>query len=216
VTRGNATLAVSLMFFCLLAVGPQAVAAGGNPGAQSAGSTAKASANKETMPKPATTDPDYLIGLGDVLSVNVWKEPEVSSSVPVRPDGKISLPLVNDIQASGLTPMQLGQEIRERLRKYIEDPQVTVVVTAVNSRMVYLVGEVARPGSFALLPNMTVLQALSAAGGVSQFADSKNIYVLRNENGKPRRIPFNYKEALKGERPEQNIQLVPGDTIVVP
>ncbi len=168
------------------------------------------------MPKSATTDPDYVIGLGDVLSINVWKEAEVSSSVPVRPDGKISLPLVNDIQAAGLTPMQLGQEIHDKLQKYIEQPQVTVVVTAVNSRMVYLVGEVARAGSFPLLPKMTVLQALSAAGGLSPFADSKNIYVLRNENDKPRRIPFNYKEALKGEHPEQNIELKPGDTIVVP
>src|SRR5581483_3798777 len=184
--------------------------------AQSASAKPAPPANKQAMPKPATTDPDYVIGLGDVLNINVWKEPEVSSTVPVRPDGKISLPLVNDIQASGLTPMQLGKEIHDHLKQYIEDPQVTVVVTGVNSRLVYLVGEVARPGSFNLLPKMTVLQALSAAGGLSQFADSKNIYVLRIENEKSRRIPFNYKEALKGEHPEQNIELKPGDTIVVP
>jgi polysaccharide export outer membrane protein len=165
---------------------------------------------------PATTDPEYVIGPEDVLSVNVWKEPEVSASVPVRPDGKISLPLVNDIQAAGLTPMQLGAQITAKLNEYISQPQVTVVVTAVNSRRVYLVGQVARPGSFALLPDMTVLQALSAAGGISEFANGKKIYVLRNQGGKPVRIPFNYKEVLEGAAPEQNIALMPGDTIVVP
>jgi polysaccharide export outer membrane protein len=213
VTRGNTLMAALITALLLLLVMPQADAVA-PPRAQSG--NAPAATDNQPMPKSATTDPEYIIGLGDVLSINVWKEAEVSSSVPVRPDGKISLPLVNDIQAAGLTPMQLGQEIHDKLQKYIEQPQVTVVVTAVNSRMVYLVGEVARAGSFALLPNMTVLQALSAAGGLSPFADSKSIYVLRNENNKPRRIPFNYKEALKGEHPEQNIELKPGDTIVVP
>jgi polysaccharide biosynthesis/export protein len=214
VRMGN-TLVASLAFLLFLTL-PQAGRAAARAAAQSGNSAATAASDNSPMPKSATMDPDYVIGLGDVLNINVWKEPEVSSSVPVRPDGKISLPLVNDIQAAGLTPMQLGQAIHEKLLKYIEQPQVTVVVTAVNSRMVYLVGEVARAGSFALLPDMTVLQALSAAGGLSPFADSKNIYVLRNENDKPRRIPFNYKEALKGEHPEQNIELKPGDTIVVP
>jgi polysaccharide export outer membrane protein len=212
--RGNTLAAAFVAALLLLMVMPQPGAAA--PRARAQSGNAPAGSDNQPMPKAATTDPEYIIGLGDVLSINVWKESEVSSSVPVRPDGKISLPLVNDIQAAGLTPMQLGQEIHDKLQKYIEQPQVTVVVTAVNSRMVYLVGEVARAGSFPLLPNMTVLQALSAAGGLSQFADSKNIYVLRNVNDKPRRIPFNYKEALKGEHPEQNIELKPGDTIVVP
>ncbi len=211
---GNRTLAASLSLLFLTVVLQPGIAAA-RAGAQSGSSPATA-ADSQSIPKSATIDPDYVIGLGDVLSINVWKEPEVSSSVPVRPDGKISLPLVNDIQAAGLTPMQLGKEIHTKLQKFIDEPQVTVVVTAVNSRMVYLVGEVARAGSFPLIPNMTVLQALSAAGGLSQFADAKNIYVLRNVNNKPRRIPFNYKEALKGEHPEQNIELKPGDTIVVP
>jgi polysaccharide export outer membrane protein len=212
--RGSKILAASLTVLCLLTVPLLAGFAAAQPQSQTP-SGAPATDN-QALAKPATTDPAYVIGLGDVLSINVWKEPEVTSSVPVRPDGKISLPLVNDIQAAGLTPMELGKEIHDRLQKFIEEPQVTVVVTSVNSRLVYMVGEVARPGSFSLLPHMTVLQALSAAGGLSQFADSKNIYVLRTVNDKPRRIPFNYKEALKGEHPEQNIELMPGDTIVVP
>ncbi|MGE0406163.1 MAG: polysaccharide biosynthesis/export family protein [Candidatus Korobacteraceae bacterium] len=211
-TREKQTLGFALVIVLLLVSG-RGIALG--QGAQASAPGASNSSDAPT-PAPEAMGPDYVIGLGDVLNINVWKEPEVSSSVPVRPDGKISLPLVNDIQAASLTPMQLGDSIRSKLEKYIAAPQVTVVVTSVNSRMVYLVGEVGRPGSFSLLPNMTLLQALSAAGGVSQFADSKKIYVLRNENGKPRRIPFNYKEALQGLHPEQNIELVPGDTIVVP
>ncbi len=170
----------------------------------------------QQAPVPATSDPDYVIGPEDTLNISVWKEPEVSAAVPVRPDGKISLPLVNDIQAAGLTPMQLGKEISAKLEKFITQPQVTVVVTGVNSRRIYLVGQVGRPGSFALLPDMTVLQALSAAGGLGEFANSKKVYILRNVGGKPTRIPFNYKDVLQGLSPEQNIELKPGDTIVVP
>jgi polysaccharide export outer membrane protein len=167
--------------------------------------------------KPAATeDPGYVIGEEDVLSISVWKEPEITRVVPVRPDGKISLPLVNDVQAAGLTPMQLAMVITERLRKFITEPQVTVIVTAINSRRIYLVGEVTRAGAFPMLPNMTILQALSSAGGFTQFANLKGIYVLRFENGKQIKMPFNYKEVLKGNRPEQNVVLKPGDTIVVP
>jgi polysaccharide export outer membrane protein len=168
------------------------------------------------LPKAATEDPAYVIGEDDVLAINVWKEGEISRTVPVRPDGKISLPLVNDVQAAGLTPMQLGMVITERLRKFLAEPQVTVIVTTINSRRIYLVGEVGRAGAFPMLPNMTIMQALASAGGFTQFANLKEIYVLRNENGKQIKIPFNYKEALKGNRPEQNVMLKPGDTIVVP
>ena len=184
----------------------------------------KAQPNKPVIPanadasKPvaATTDPEYVIGAEDVLNVSVWKEPEVTRTVPVRPDGKISLPLINDIQAAGLTPAQLTGLITEKLNKYFTDPQVTVIVTAINSRRIYILGEVNRSGAYQLLPNMTVLQALSGAGGFSQFANLKGIYVLREENGKQIKFPFNYKEVIKGNRPEQNILLKPGDTIVVP
>lgn len=158
----------------------------------------------------------YVIGPEDVLDINVWKEPDNSKTVPVRPDGKISLPLLNDVQAAGLTPMQLQEAIKEGLKKFISDPQVTVIVTQVNSRRVYVLGEVARTGALPMLPNMTVLQALSAAGGLSQFAKTNGIYVLRTENGHQTTLPFNYKDVVRGKRPEQNILLKPGDTIVVP
>ncbi len=167
-------------------------------------------------PRPATEDPRYVIGPEDIIDISVWKEPDVSRMVPVRPDGKISLPLLNDIQAAGFTPVQLAALITEQLRKYVNQPQVTVIVTAINSQRVYIMGEVNRPGTIALMPNMTVLQALSVAGGFSQFAGLKKIMVLRNENGKRVTYPFNYKEAIKGRRLEQNIVLKPGDMIVIP
>jgi len=165
---------------------------------------------------PATTDPGYVIGPQDELYISVWKEQDVTRTVPVRPDGKISLPLINDIQAAGLTPVQLAGLITEKLNKYLTEPQVTVIVTATNSRRIFIMGEVGRSGAYALLPDMTILQALSGAGGFSQFANLKGIYVLRKENGKQVKYPFNYKEVIKGDRPQQNILLKPGDTVVVP
>jgi polysaccharide export outer membrane protein len=184
----------------------------------------KDSQKKETPPaqvitgavKPAADDPNYLIGEEDQLAINVWKELELSRTVPVRPDGKISLPLINDVQAAGLTPMQLAASITEKLRKFIADPQVTVIVNSIQSRRFFILGEVGRAGAYPLLHGMSVLQALSGAGGFSQFANTKKIYLLRTENGKQVKYPFNYKEALKGNNPEQNIELKPGDTIVVP
>jgi len=166
--------------------------------------------------KPATEDPNYIIGPEDELIVNVWKEGDISRSVPVRPDGKISLPLLNDVQASGLTPMQLGEEITTRLKKFIAEPRVTIIVSRVNSQRIYIVGEVGHAGAFTLVPNMTVLEALSSAGGCSVFAKQSKIYILRVENGHESRLHFNYKEVLSGQRMEQNILLKPGDTIVVP
>jgi polysaccharide export outer membrane protein len=161
-------------------------------------------------------DPDYRIGPQDLLRIDVWKELEISRTVPVRPDGKISLPLLNDVQAAGLTPMQLAGVIGEGLKKYITDPQVTVTVSEINSRRIYVTGEVSKAGAFPLLPNMTVLQALSSSGGFTQFARIKNIYVLRKEEGKDVKYPFNYKDVVSGKKPEQNILLQPGDVIVVP
>ncbi|MCL4522852.1 MAG: polysaccharide export protein [Acidobacteria bacterium] len=175
-----------------------------------------AAADKQTAPKAATEDPAYEIGAEDQLNISVWNEPNVSRTVPVRPDGKISLPLINDVQAAGLTPMQLAMSVTEKLKKFIADPQVTVIVTAINSRRYYIVGEMTRAGAFPLMPNMTVLQALSSAGGFTQFANLKAIYVLRIVEGKSVKFPFNYKEVIKGNHTEQNIFLKPGDTIVVP
>src|SRR5438552_8471545 len=133
---------------------------------------------------PVPSDPNYVIGPQDVLDISVWKEPDLSRSVPVRPDGKISLPLLNDVQAAGLTPSQLTVQITAGLNKFMNNPQVTVIVSQINSQRIYLLGEVARPGAFALLPGMTVLQALSDAGGLSPFANAKKIYVIREQNGK--------------------------------
>ena len=164
----------------------------------------------------ATTDPDYKIGPQDVLRIDVWKEPDITRTIPVRPDGKISLPLLNDVQASGLTTIELGKAIHDGLTKFLTSPEVTVTVTEINSRRVYITGEVTRAGAIALLPNMTVLQALSSAGGFTQFAKLKSIYVLRNEGGKQVKFPFNYKEVVKGKNQEENILLLPGDVIVVP
>jgi polysaccharide export outer membrane protein len=162
-----------------------------------------------------TASSDYIIGADDMLHISVWKEPDLSETLPVRPDGKISMPLLNDIPAAGLTPLQLKDSITEKLKKYIADPRVTVVVTAMNSRRIFVTGEVQHTGPMMLLPHMTVLQALAQAG-FTQFANLKTIYVLRTEDGKQVKLPFNYKEVVKGNQPEQNIPLKPGDTVVVP
>lgn len=164
----------------------------------------------------AVEDPAYKIGAQDVLKIDVWRDDQLTRTVPVRPDGKITLPLLNDVQAVGLTPMELASVIREELKKYITNPQVTVSVEQINSLRVYVTGEVTRPGTFSLLPNMTVLQALTSAGGFTQFAKTKNIYVLRMEGGKQLKLPFNYKAVISGKKPEDSIKLQPGDTIVVP
>ena len=163
----------------------------------------------------SATPSDYVIGADDVLKISVWKEPDLSETLPVRPDGKISMPLLNDIPAAGLTPLQLKDSITEKLKKYIADPRVTVVVSAMNSRRVFVTGEVLHSGPMVLLPHMTMLQALSQAG-FSQFANLKAIYLLRTENGRQVKLPLNYKEVVKGNHQEQNIQLKPGDTVVVP
>lgn len=165
--------------------------------------------------KPPENSPDYVIGADDTLHISVWKEPDLSETLPVRPDGKISMPLLNDITAAGLTPLELKDSITEKLKKYISDPRVTIVVTAMNSRRVFVTGEVNHSGPISLLPHMTVLQALAQAG-FTQFANPKAIYLLRTASGKQEKIPFNYKEVVKGNHPEQNIELQPGDTIVVP
>jgi polysaccharide biosynthesis/export protein len=169
----------------------------------------------EAKPAEQFLPPDYVIGPDDTLHITVWKEPDMSATLPVRSDGKISLPLLDDVQAAGMTPLQLKDSIKEKLKKYISDPRVTVVVTAMNSRRIFVTGEVTHTGAMALLPNMTMLQAL-ATSGFTQFANLKGIYLLRTENGQQVKLPFNYKEVVKGRHPEENIMLKPGDTIVVP
>lgn len=175
-----------------------------------------------TAPKPSPAAagvlPDaYVIGAEDVLSVYVWKEPDMSKSVPVRPDGMISLPLVGEVKAAGYTPVQLQDVLAEAMKKYISEPQVTVVVEKVDSLNFNIVGEVIKPGYYPLTRRLTVLDAISLAGGFKDFAKSKKIYVLRTAaNGTQERLPFNYKQVIKGENPQQNIELEPRDTIVVP
>lgn len=178
--------------------------------------TSPAASPKPTGASQTEVNSDYKIGAQDVVRVDVWKEPDISRTIPVRPDGKISLPLLNDVQATGLTATQLSAAIHDGLTKYLTNPQVTVTVTEINSRRVYVTGEVTRPGALALLPNMTVLQALTSVGGFTQFAKIKNIYVLRVEEGKQVQHPFNYKEVVKGKKPEDNALLQPGDVVVVP
>jgi polysaccharide biosynthesis/export protein len=191
--------------------------------AQPADSSASANvaSDKAASDKVTNVVPDsqaglaYVIGPEDVLHIAVWREPDLTATLPVRPDGKISLPLLNDVQASGLTPQQLADSLTEKLKKYVADPRVTVVVTQINSKRVYMVGEVFHPGPMSLIANMTVLQALSSAG-LNQFANTKRIYVLRTENGKQQKLPVNYRKLVKGEQIEQNYLLQPGDEIVVP
>jgi polysaccharide export outer membrane protein len=193
-----------LIFVCMitLTVGPLAE----TPRGQAADSVA---------PSNAVDPSTYIIGPADVIQISVWKESELSTTLPVRPDGNISMPLLRDIPAAGFTPNQLAADISERLKKLVQDPQVSVLVTGVNSQRVYLLGEVSRPGPVGLTAGLTVLQAISSAGGLTQLANSKRIYVLRNEQGAQRKIAFRYKDALKGAE-GQNIVLKPGDTIVVP
>jgi polysaccharide biosynthesis/export protein len=161
--------------------------------------------------------PDYHIGAGDVLRISVWREPEVSvDGVAVRSDGKISLPLIKEIYAMGLMPSELETMLTREFSHYINNPAVTVIVKEINSQKVYLVGGVVRPGSLPLRTPMTILQVLAEAGGLTDYAKRKKIYILRKDGGQESRISFNYEAVLKGENAEQNIPVRAGDTIVVP
>jgi polysaccharide biosynthesis/export protein len=160
---------------------------------------------------------DYEIGAGDVLQISVWKEPDASvPSVVVRPDGKISMPMLKEVQVSGLTPIQAEQVITEKMTKFITAADVTVIVSAIHSKKIYILGGVKKEGPIPYTYRMTVLQALSEAGGLTDYAKRKKIYVLRHENGRDYQLPFDYEAALKGERMELNYPLMPGDTLVIP
>lgn len=180
-------------------------------------SAAAAAATPRVSAGAGVTMPDdYVIGPDDVLSVVYWKDKELSADVAVRPDGKISLPLVNDLSAAGLTPEQLRVSITAAAAKFVEDPTVSVVVKAINSRKVFVTGQVQKPGVYPLNAPTTIMQLIAMAGGVLEFADSEKILVLRNESGKQVAHPFNYKQVLSRKNLRQNIDLKPGDTIVVP
>jgi polysaccharide export outer membrane protein len=180
------------------------------PGSDDSAPPAPASETKQQLPESS-----YEIAPDDMLHVSVWSEPELTTSVPVRSDGKISLPLVNDVQAAGLTPMQLAASLTEKLRKFVDDPRVTVMVSRMSHPRIYVLGEVLRHGPLDLLPGMGLLQVL-ATSGLTPFANTKKIYILRSVDGAEQKLPVNYKRLLKGSVMSQNISLKPGDTVVVP
>jgi len=167
--------------------------------------------------KPAESVPSgYIVGDSDVLHVNVWKEAEVTQTVVVRTDGNISLPLINEVKVSGLTPLQIQNLVAEKLKSFLNNPQVTVTVTEIHSKRAFITGEVVRPGTYSLNAETTVLQLIAQAGGFTPFAKKDNIVVLRTGDGKQARLKFKYKEVVQGKKTEQNIALHPGDTVVVP
>ena len=175
------------------------------------------SAKRESTPQSALTPEQrltYIIGVEDELQISVWREPELSTVVVVRPDGMITLPLINDVKAVGLKTEELQNVLMDKLKSFVNEPQVTVIVRGIHSRKVYLVGEVGHQGTFSLNGDMTALELLAAAGGVGPFAKADSIYILREQNGKKIRIPFHYKKAVAGK--SENVTLQPGDLVVVP
>jgi len=208
-------VAVSVCF--LMSTGLWAQTESKNTAAAATSSAAPASPAPGASTAPKPHDDSFVIGNDDVLVINVWKEPDISRSIPVRSDGKISLPLVGEVQATGRTPLKLEEAIAAKLKNYIAEPEVTVIVQQINSQKFNILGQVVRPGSYVITNSVTVLDAIAVAGGFRDFAKQKNIYVLRqNADGTQTRMPFNYKEVVKGQNPAQNIKLLPRDTIVVP
>ena len=160
--------------------------------------------------------PGYIIGPDDVLAVVYWKDKDMSTEARVRPDGRIALPLINEVHAAGLTPEELQKKITEESKKYMEDANITIVVREINSRKLFITGEVNKPGVYPLTSSTTVMQLISLAGGLREYANSKNITIMRNEGGKQISLKFNYKDVAAGKNLRQNIELKPGDTVVVP
>lgn len=213
VWQNSSKLSLATVLICCLSTALWGQAASDAKPAPDPGAQATTSNADATKPHDAT----FVIGNDDVLAINVWKEPDISRSIPVRSDGKISLPLVGEVQAAGITPLKLEQDIAARLKNYIAEPEVTVIVQQVNSQKFNILGQVNRPGSYPLATSPTVLDAIAVAGGFRDFAKQKAIYVLRqNPDGTQSRMPFNYKDVVKGRNTAQNVKLQPRDTIVVP
>jgi polysaccharide biosynthesis/export protein len=218
----NQRLAVLMVSVVLMGV------LAGSAGAQAAPTTAAGSSASTSADKPHAAgsaaaapadkphDDSFVIGNDDVLAINVWKEPDISRSIPVRSDGKISLPLVGEVQAAGLTPLKLEKDIAEKLKSYISEPEVTVMVQQVNSQKFNILGQVNKPGSYVIANSPTVLDAIALAGGFRDFAKKKSIYVLRRGPSGEVRLAFNYKDVSQGKNMDQNVKLQPGDTIIVP
>jgi polysaccharide export outer membrane protein len=210
----NVTAKVGIRWAEAMAVLLVSAALAGSVWAQSAPAASPATSAEGSAAKPH--DDSFVIGNDDVLAINVWKEPDISRSIPVRSDGKISLPLVGEVQASGLTPLKLEKDIAEKLKSYISEPEVTVMVQQVNSQKFNVLGQVLRPGTYVIANSPTVLDAIALAGGFRDFAKKKSIYVLRHGASGESRLPFNYKEVSQGKNMAQNVKLLPGDTIIVP
>jgi polysaccharide biosynthesis/export protein len=217
-TNMSSKIGLFAAFTCLLlSSGLWAQAGSGTVVTAPSSSAAQPSQNADASIAPKPHDDTFVIGNDDVLAINVWKEPDISRSIPVRSDGKISLPLVGEVQATGRTPLKLEEDIAGRLKSYIAEPEVTVIVQQINSQKFNILGMVNRPGSYVINNSATVLDAIAIAGGFRDFAKQKSIYVLRqNGNGSQTRLPFNYKEVVKDQNPAQNVKLQPRDTIVVP
>ena len=167
-------------------------------------------------PTDPVVPPGYVIGTDDVLSIVYWKDKDMSADAKVRPDGRIALPLINEVHAAGLTPEQLHKKLMDESKKYMEDANITVVVREINSRKAFITGEVNKPGPYPLTAPTTVMQLISMAGGLREYADAKKIMIMRSENGRQISLQFNYKDVAAGKKLEQNIELKPGDTVVVP
>ena len=182
--------------------------------AQSIPETAAAAA--APRPTDPVVPPGYVIGTDDVLSIVYWKDKDMSADAKVRPDGRIALPLINEVQAAGLTPEQLHKKLTDESKKYMEDANITVVVREINSRRAFITGEVNKPGPYPITSPTTVMQLISMAGGLRDYANSKNITIMRSEAGKQVALKFNYKDVASGKNLKQNVELKPGDTVVVP
>jgi polysaccharide export outer membrane protein len=202
-------------WFVALSFVPMAATLGGGVCAQEASARGPASGSDAAAVMPPVNPPaGFVIGPEDVLSIVFWRDKEMSTEVTVRPDGKISLPLLDEVQAAGLTPAALRAHLVSESKRFFENPNVTVVVNQINSRKVFITGEVVKPGPYVITAPTTVLQLIAMAGGLKDFADSKNITIVRRENGQTTSYQFNYKAIRKN--PRQNIELKPGDTVVVP
>lgn len=177
---------------------------------------AEAAAVAAPRPTDPVVPPGYVIGADDLLSIVYWKDKDMSADAKVRPDGRIALPLINEVHAAGLTPEQLHKKLIEESKKYMEDANITVVVREINSRRAFITGEVNKPGPYPLTSPTTVMQLISLAGGLRDYADSKKIMIMRSENGRQTSLKFNYKDVASGKNLTQNIELRPGDTVVVP
>jgi len=195
---------------------PEATDTAKTPDAAKPADTAKPADAAADTKLPQVVPSQYIVGEADVLRIDVWKEQEVSQTVVVRTDGNISLPLINEVKVSGMTPLQIQNMIADKLKSFLNNPQVTVTVTEIHSKKAFITGEVFRPGSYSLNAQTSVLQLIAQAGGFTPFAKRDSIVVLRTEEGKLLRLKFKYKEVVQGKNTEQNVTLRPGDTVVVP